>query len=427
MKNLYAPEMRTVLLGTLFVVTGLVAYRTMASKSDAPARPFEKEVKVAIEVPPVPHPPHPPKGLLPADVKREVEAAMAEVAAQLESVRRELEEEGATLAAEAEAVDRFEGFDLQAMSAAQGLRANEEAAIQKRFDVEDGGRLRVQVPGANVDIETGGSGSAEVVVFISGRDIERAREHFDRLHYEVYQSGTEIVVKTSPERRFRWNISGRSGLRVRVLARVPAVFDADITTSGGNIALQDLDGRVALKTSGGNVSVSRVRGPEVHIATSGGNVSVGQIEADNVQLATSGGDIKGDILEGQSVDLRTSGGDIRFAAVHGSTKARTSGGRIQVEGMRGDLDAVTSGGRIEVAMLEEHATTLRTSGGNIVIHAPRDLHADVSLRGGSVKLDPSFQVAGRVRPQSADGIINGGGVRIDASTSGGSVRLQVAD
>ena len=425
MKTLSTPQMRTILLSTLFVVTGLVAYRTLASRPSDPARPVEQELKVEVESPDAPQPPSRPKSLLPADVRREVEAAMAEVAAQLESVRLELEGEEGTVMEQEESADRVEGFDLPAMSAARSARGNEEAAIQKRFDVADGGQLRVQVPGANVQVETGESGSVEVVVFISGRDKERAREQFERLRYEVYQSGNEIVVRTRPEKGFRWNISGRSGLRVRVLARIPTVFDADITTSGGNIALQDLDGRVALKTSGGNVDVSRVTGPEVRVTTSGGNISVGHLESNSVQLATSGGDIKGDVLDSPSVDLRTSGGDIRFTTVNGSTKARTSGGRIQVEGVRGDLDAATSGGRIEVVMIEEAPMTLRTSGGNIVIHAPRGLQADVSLRGGSVKVDEPFHVAGRVRPQSVDGSINGGGVRIDASTSGGSVSLRV--
>jgi lia operon protein LiaG len=109
------------------------------------------------------------------------------------------------------------------------------------------------------------------------------------------------------------------------------------TTSGGDVVLLRINGRIFGETSGGNIEarlVGQNRG--VHLETSGGNVSV-YLQKDvsaNLRASTSGGSVKCDLPVMVS-------GKISEDEVHGKING---GGEL--------IELSTSGGNIHIRSLE---------------------------------------------------------------------------
>lgn len=425
---------RTVLLAALLTVTGLVIYRTTFSNQAISDRHEDHDGHEAVVVIDE-HMPH--------ERRVELRLHLDEMRAELEAMGEDMEFDAEKLRREAEALARQIERDVHVRIERDGDRHHErrmrirvesgaaarsaegERMIHEQFEVRSGGDLEVRVPGADVEIETGADRTAEVSVYLEARDMERARDYFEELEFEVHGSDDRIVVETDSDRNWSWgDWRSRGGARIRVVVRIPTTFNVDVSTSGGDIELDNLEGRALLKTSGGDIELGRIRGDRTTLKTSGGDIEARVVESPDIEIQTSGGSISGERLQGERVDVRTSGGSIRFDEFYGDASARTSGGRIEIGSVHGPLDASTSGGRIEVGMRRAHDVSLRTSGGSIIIHAPPNMSADLELKGSRVILDGEFSFRGSLKRNHANGEINGGGPQVSASTSGGNVTLR---
>ncbi len=141
-----------------------------------------------------------------------------------------------------------------------------------------------------------------------------------------------------------------------------------------------------------------------------------------MEIRTSGGSISLMDIEG-SANARTSGGRIKVESITGDIDVRTSGGSISLEGINGSVDASTSGGSINAEVTSPNKfIDLRTSGGSITVTVPKGRGYNLDLDGNRVRADlENFK--GEIEKDEVKGSLNGGGVRIKARTSGGSVRL----
>ncbi|HUF09201.1 MAG TPA: DUF4097 family beta strand repeat-containing protein [Rhodothermales bacterium] len=317
-----------------------------------------------------------------------------------------------------------------------------ELMIRKEFKVSEGGELTVNVPGADVEVVSTSSDRVEVLVFLDAQDMDKARNYFEDLEFEVGSSGNKVYVKARSADKDRWGWNRHGHAQILVRASIPRVFDADVSTSGGDISVEQLEGVLNVATSGGDIQLGSIEGREMNVTTSGGDIDAGRLAGGVVKLTTSGGDIElgavtgpeivvrtsgGDIdagkLDGDQVDVRTSGGDIALGGVTGRSIVKTSGGDIEIGAMDGELDASTSGGDIEVRMLRSASLSLSTTGGSIEILGPSDLAANVDLRASEVVVEGSVKIQGTVKKDKVDGQLNGGGPTISAVSSGGEVLL----
>ena len=188
--------------------------------------------------------------------------------------------------------------------------------------------------------------------------------------------------------------SGR--LWVTLNVNVPRNYSLDVSTGGGNIEAEDVDGRVTLVTSGGNITVGNVGSSARLESESGGHISVKNVSGDLTAI-TGGGHITTGSIAG-SANLRTTGGHIRVASVEGVAHLETGGGNVTLQHSGSELVAETTGGQIEVG---EAAGLVRakTGGGGIRvvrISGPTDLQT----AGGSIYLT---QVDGAVRASASAG------------------------
>jgi hypothetical protein len=264
---------------------------------------------------------------------------------------------------------------------AAGSAQAADKTLDRTFTVSPGGTLVVDADGAEIHVS--GNDSNQVVVHMVFRGSDNDLE---KLKLDAVQNGDGVTVtmRTGKQGWFSW---GSWGSEQDIQVTVPRRYAVNLRTGGGSVDLRDTAGAAILKTSGGDVSAKNVVG--------------------NVELRTSGGSIHADTIRGD-VDADTSGGDVRLLRVDGKISADTSGGsvRCSLVGANRGISATTSGGDIELRL-------------------PRGIAAniDASTSGGEVKTE--IPVTSTVFKENAIvGSVNGGGERIYAHTSGGSISLR---
>ena len=350
-------------------------------------------------------------------------------------------------------------FDIT-VKEGSGFGSNgDEIVLSKDFEVYEGELLSVLVGDADINIETNSSDKVQVVISLDGKDMTRAREYFENQNFEVnYEEGAVYITTNPIKKNYNWDNTG--GARVFIDIDIPAVFNADIKTSDGNISLRSplkgdvslhtsdgdiltegLDGAtINLRTSDGDISSTAFAAQDISIRTSDGDIKVEDLVAEEIIISTSDGDIRGNSLEGITA-VSTSDGDIFLANLRGSeANLRTSDGEIMVEELssdnskiqtsdggivlsevRGNLTAKTSSGDLRVSLLDAADVFLRTGDGNIQIEAPKSYAATLYLKGERVRVSPGFTFSGDIKDDVADGQINGGGYTFEARTSDGEV------
>ena len=260
-----------------------------------------------------------------------------------------------------------------------------EKTLDRTFEVSPGGTLTVDADSASVRVS--GTDSNQVKVRISTRDSE---DNLANTKLEAVQGADGVTVTLRRERKFSWFNWGSWNGDQRIEVTVPRRYSVNVRTGGGGVDLRDTTGSAILRTSGGDVTAKNLTG--------------------NVELRTSGGTIFADSIRGD-VDANTSGGDVRLLQIDGKIRGNTSGGSVRcslVGANRGVL-ATTSGGDIEL-------TLPRGVAGNL----------DASTSGGDITTDLPVTTT-PLKDDHVRGSVNGGGQPIEARTSGGNIRLRVAD
>jgi hypothetical protein len=274
--------------------------------------------------------------------------------------------------------------------------------FEKKFSVNSGGTFTLSTDVGSVDIVGTNSNEVSIVADLRGR--ERDINDFE-INAVKNDNGVEVTGRGRKSNWF-WN---SNDMDVRYTVRVPHEYNLRLNTSGGDIGISTVKGKVQGETSGGNIRLADIEG-EVNLNTSGGNI--------NVDKAVG------------SVHMETSGGEIELAMVTGDVDVSTSGGNIRISDVTGKVRAETSGGDVIVRVKKENrGVYAETSGGDIEIAVAKDISAniDASTSGGEVTCDLPITMSGKIDESRIRGTVNGGGNTIHAHTSGGNVRIRATE
>ncbi len=294
----------------------------------------------------------------------------------------------------------------------------------------------VRTTGGNITVSSTNSADARVEVYIKdnqGRNLEKAElaERLAKYELTIDVSNNKLTaIAKSKDHRMDW----KKSLSISFAIYAPSHFSTNLSTSGGNIKLNDLDGSQSFRTSGGNLFLDNISG-DIDGATSGGNIIVNHSH-DNISLTTSGGNIEAADCNGK-LSLSTSGGNVRLSNLKGNVKASTSGGNIKGGNIEGALSAHTSGGNINfdaLACSVETSTSggsitvqvvktgdyvrLSNSGGSITVQLPKAQGLDLHLTGNKISTGSLSNFSGSVEDDKIDGKMNGGGTPVIVKTSG---------
>ncbi len=295
-----------------------------------------------------------------------------------------------------------------------------QESIQRNFDVSPGGRLVVEAERGSIEVVSGDTNQVRIEILPRRGTVADLEDDYE---IAFHQMGDEVEVTIEAKSRLRsWFSWNNRGFTLK--AMVPRRFDADLKTSGGSIAIDDLLGDVRSRTSGGSLKFGRIEGP-LWARTSGGSLKFGRIEGP-LWARTSGGSIRLEHGVGDA-DVKTSGGSIHIGEVEGQIDAHTSGGSISIGRALGRVEATTSGGSITARFADQPQgdCELSTSGGNVTVHLSPNLRFDLDAKAsGGVRTDVPIQVRGTVGKRELRGPINGGGPQLRLRTSGGRIRIK---
>jgi DUF4097 and DUF4098 domain-containing protein YvlB len=279
-----------------------------------------------------------------------------------------------------------------------------DVMLDETFMVRDGQTLYMDVTHSDITIETGASGEARIRIMVSGANTARARDIFEEMKFSVSMTGEQVRVVSNRERD-TWNRNDTNA-DIEIVAYIPTTFDLALTSTHGDVELEDIIGRVELNTTHGDLTASRIAGAYLSVVT-------------------THGDIEADVLNSESIKLKTSHADIDVDEVASKRfTASTSHADVEIGELRGESDITTSHGDIRVALMTSSASDLRTSHGDIMLELPAGLKLDFDLEGASARLDRDFDFDGRIEDDQIRGSINGGGSKITARTTHGSVTIE---
>ena len=301
----------------------------------------------------------------------------------------------------------------------------DEDVITRSFPVKPGGKLTLNVDRGSVHVTTSDSDKVDVKIT---RELKRAsateaKKVFEQHKIELSSTDNEVRIEAqNPQKHFGFS-SPFNRLHVDYVIAIPAKFDINVETAGGNIDVADLDGKAVVQTSGGNLNLGAIKGA-LKAHTSGGHLTLTRSEGD-ADVNSSGGDLRLGEIDGNLI-AHTSGGQITLEKSKGSVKASTSGGNIHVKDAYGPVTAHTSGGNVS-AQLNTQPTadcSLTTSGGNVDVLLASNLALDVKAHTSGGRVNSDFPGTLNKEKTRLTAKLNGGGTALALETSGGNVSIR---
>ena len=346
--------------------------------------------------------------------------------------------------------------------------------IERVFSVSSGGKLELDIEtGGDIEISSWDKNEIKVLAEVSGRDAEMIV-----VDMEETSNGLEIYTEYS-RRRARADVD--------MVIFVPAQFNLEISTSGGDVQIDGIEGKIEGSSMGGDLTFTRLAGTiefstmggdielsnsdvDGSVHTMGGDVDIsdvtgsvdgttmgGDVTYDNVQsgsgakkevnISTMGGDVNVDeALFG--ADLHTMGGDIEVNRAAKYVKASTMGGDIEIAEINGWIEANTMGGDVEVTMIGgtngDRHVDIESMGGDILLTIPKGLSMDVDIEitltrdadDDEYEIDSDFDINVTTKRSNSErrwrsggeivgeGKVSGGKNKVVIRTTNGSVTLR---
>lgn len=271
------------------------------------------------------------------------------------------------------------------------------------FSITTPGNLEVRTSGGHITVEGSSSNTVRVEMYVrkNGRDLSPDDIDLDKWEITIDRSGNSVRALAKRDGK-GWKLWNNDNVSISFVVYTPREMSTDLKTSGGHIEASGLEGKQNISTSGGHLELANLKG--------------------TIDARTSGGHINIDAIQGEIV-ARTSGGHIDAKQSEGALKVRTSGGHIELDDVSGTVEASTSGGSITANLGSiGQFVDLRTSGGNVRITVPENIGLDINLRGSYVSTNLK-NFSGNIERNEVEGKLNGGGPKISARTSGGTVSL----
>ena len=195
-----------------------------------------------------------------------------------------------------------------------------------------------------------------------------------------------------------------------------------LSAGGGNMTASNLAGPLVLDTGGGDLTSSDLTGSDLTGSDLTGSGTTGSGTTDTIQISTEGGNVNADNLNGP-MRLDTGGGDLTgsgFTSVGHEIQIFTEGGNINASAVNSPQVTIASGGGdVTLALIQPPTDlTITASGGNVNLILPaggtKYAFSTPDTQGGNVNFPSTL-----MSPTSGHAItIDSGGGDITISQAG---------
>lgn len=317
------------------------------------------------------------------------------------------------------------------LAACVAASAETEERISKRFTVQPGGTLVVDVDLGSIDVKSHDAGEVAVEVLreVNGGAKEDEEEFLAERPVTITPDGDSVRIESRAQVQGNAPARGKQRVEARYTITVPTKFNAQIKTASGAIAVSDVTGDVKAGSSAGGLNFARVHGP-LDASTASGAIKVVDCEGEQ-QVKTSAGGIEVSGGSG-SLDGKTSGGLVSVKDFRGAVQVKSAGGGINVENVAGKVDGKTSGGAIAARFASPLSgdVDLKTAGGGVTVKVPENaaFNLDAATAGGNVSSDLTVESADdggkKTVRNRLKGPVNGGGKSVVLRSGGGSIQVK---
>jgi DUF4097 and DUF4098 domain-containing protein YvlB len=237
-----------------------------------------------------------------------------------------------------------------------------EETFTKRLPFTSGGFLSLSNRNGEIEIKSWDEDEVEIVAYkwvrASGRD--RAQQLMDRVEVRITEKDNTIEIETIMPGKsshgggfFDWIFSGNRNYSCAVSyeLRVPEEIDLDIGTTNGEIKVNDIIGRLRLKSTNGKINGRGIDGL-VKCKTTNGSIKMsldGITDGQDLSFKTTNGSIRLYLPSdfGGYVDLKTTNGhidsDFSLSNSRRQSKKHYSG---RINGGDCELECTTTNGSI---------------------------------------------------------------------------------
>jgi hypothetical protein len=327
-------------------------------------------------------------------------------------------------------------------SLALHAQSDKQPYLTKSLSGQSISSAKLEASGGSITVRGVNGSEARLEVFVTPNNNENLskdeiKQRLDE-YYNIDISVSNNQLIASVKQKHLLNMNWKKSVSVSFKAYLPENVTTDLETSGGSIALSNLNGTHSFRTSGGSISVENVKGKmkgrgsggsihivnssnDIDLVTSGGSIHAKECTG-NIRLKTSGGSLELDGLNG-TIEAETSGGSINADNIKGELVTSTSGGSIKLSDLTCSVDAETSGGGIDAEIKETTKyVKLRNSGGNISLQLPANKGFDLDLNADKINVDLK-NFSGSADENSIEGKLNGGGTVVDVRASSGKITV----
>lgn len=183
-----------------------------------------------------------------------------------------------------------------------------------------------------------------------------------------------------------------------------------ISTRSGRISIAEAGGRISADTGSGSITLESLRG-EVTADTGSGSVTLDRFEGKSVSIDTGSGSVELQNVVTEQLDVDTGSGSVKARAVETAEASIDTGSGsvyLQLDRMgTGRFDIDTGSGGIDLVLPPG---------------ASADVQADTGSGGVTIELAGDYNVQQKDRDQ-AKLRVGGGEARVDLATGSGGIRI----
>jgi len=242
-----------------------------------------------------------------------------------------------------------------------------------------------------------------------------------------------VAATAAAQADFEWNGQLAPGQRIEVIGLNGSIHAS--ASPGGNVVV------TAVKTAGRRGNPADVH---VEMVTNSNGVTVCVVypasagQPDNQCRPGGGGgqnnrdndtrvDFTVRVPTGVGLQARTVNGSIDAQGLQGDTEATTVNGSVNLS-TAGTARATTVNGSIDAVMgraVWPSGAKFTTVNGGVTLRLPASVNADVRIStvSGGIQSDFPLQMSSDPGPKHAEGVLGGGGQRLDVTTVNGAITL----
>ncbi len=275
-----------------------------------------------------------------------------------------------------------------------------------------------------------------------------AKQLAERADVDVREFGNQIEIFARYGKGLE--IGKKLEERSKSMARLSFVIDAphsvnlELWTVSGAVAVKGWRGEVSIRSTDGEVEVSKLRGGNLQITCTSCPISLSDIES-KVRIVGGKRDIRGYKIRGESLYFQSESGSLEIQhasgnqvyvsksgdligkGLQGNVQFRTETGNIQIKKGNGFVSGKTTYGNIDIEMLSwkfQSKGLIESLKGNVNVILPKNFSGELDIESHYGKVVSEFVVRKRGFGKRIPVVMTENRIRGEVGEGGEQLRIQ---